>query len=256
MIIYKTEQEIEQMRQSNWIVARVLNELKEMIRTGITTLELDRYAEKRIRQMGGEPAFKGYRGFPNSLCASINEEIVHGIPSERRLKEGDIISLDLGVLYNGYYGDAAVTLPVGDVSQEKRKLLKVGKKALMIGISQAKEGNRISDISAAIQKLVEQNGFSVIRAFVGHGIGSSLHEEPQIPNFGLPGRGVMIKRGMVLAIEPMIVTGSYEVEVLTDNWTAVTKDRSCAAHFEHSVAVMSNGPVILSLLSEKERKYA
>ena len=258
MIVYKTEEEIMYMKESNYIVAKILSELKDLIKPEITTIELDRYAEKRIKEMGAKPAFKGYRGFPYSLCVSVNEEIVHGIPSQRKLKEGDIVSLDLGVFYNGYYGDAALTVAVGKVSPEDKKLLEVGKKALMIGISQAKEGNRISDISYAIQRYVEQNGFSVIRDFVGHGIGSSLHEDPQVPNYGFPGRGPKIKRGMVLAIEPMICAGNYAVEILPDRWTAVTKDRSKAVHFEHSVAVTNNGPLILSLLpkEKKEKKYA
>ncbi|MCP2519763.1 type I methionyl aminopeptidase [Candidatus Aminicenantes bacterium AC-708-M15] len=252
MIIYKTEEEIECMKEANYIVAKILHELKEMIRPGIKTIELERYANKRIEEMEAKPAFKGYRGYPYSLCVSINEEIVHGIPSERKLKEGDIVSLDLGVYFRGYYGDAAITVGVGNISSESKKLLEVGKRALEIGISMAKEGNRISDISNAIQQFVEKNGFSVIRDFVGHGIGTSLHEDPQIPNFGPSGRGPRIKKGMVLAIEPMIAAGSHEVEILPDNWTAITKDRSRAAHFEHSVAVTNNGPLILSSLNREE----
>ncbi len=252
MIIYKTNEEIECMKKSNYIVAKILYELKNLIKPGIKTIELEEYASKRIKEMGAKPAFKGYRGFPYSLCVSINEEIVHGIPSQRKLKEGDIVSLDLGVFYKGYYGDAAITLGVGEISLESKKLLEVGKKALEIGINMVEEGNRISDISHAIQKFVENNGFSVIRDFVGHGIGSSLHEDPQIPNFGSPGKGPKIKKGMVLAIEPMIAAGGYEVEILPDSWTAVTKDRSRAVHFEHSVAVTNNGPLILSLLQEEE----
>jgi len=252
VIIYKTEEEIKCMKESNYIVAKILRELKKMIRPGIKTIELEKYADKRIEEMGAKPAFKGYRGFPYSLCVSVNEEIVHGIPSERRLKEGDIVSLDLGVYYKGYYGDAAITVGVGEVPPESKRLMEVGEKALEIGINMVKEGNRISDISNAIQKFVEENGFSVIRDFVGHGIGTSLHEDPQIPNFGPPGRGPKIKRGMVLAIEPMIAAGGYEVEILSDSWTAVTKDRSRAVHFEHSVAVTSNGPLILSSFNEEE----
>jgi methionyl aminopeptidase len=258
VIIYKTEAEIKCMKESNYIVAKVLSELENLIRPGITTIELDRYAEKRIIEMGGRPAFKGYRGYPFSLCVSVNEEIVHGIPSNRKLREGDLVSLDLGVFYKGYYGDAALTVPVGKISSEDQRLLEVGKKALMIGINQAKIGNRISDISNAIQEYVEKNGFSVIRDFVGHGIGTSLHEDPQIPNFGPRGRGPKIKKGMVLAIEPMISAGRHEVEILPDHWTAVTQDRSRAVHFEHSIAIIDNGPLILSLFVDEnmEIKYA
>lgn len=247
MIIYKSEAEIVMMRKSSQIVAKILSELKELVKPGVETRELDIYAENRARELGAVPAFKGYRGYPASLCVSINEEIVHGIPSSRKLKEGDIVSLDFGVVYQGYYGDAAITLPVGQVSDLARKLIEVAERSFYRGLEQMKEGNRLSDISAAIQAEVEKAGFSVIRAFVGHGIGRSLHEEPQVPNFGLPGHGPKIKPGLTLAIEPMIAAGHWEVEVLDDGWTAVTQDRSLAAHYEHTVALTDKGVEILTL---------
>jgi methionyl aminopeptidase len=261
MIIYSQE-EIRSIRRSNQIVAKILSELKEMIKPGIQTRELDEYAEMRTAEMGARPAFKGYRGFPSSLCVSINEEIVHGIPSSRSLQQGDIVSLDFGVLFEGYYGDAALTHGVGEISQKARRLIETAEQAFYKAMEAMKPENRISDISFAVQTYVEAQGFSVIRAFVGHGIGLSLHEEPQVPNFGLPGRGPKIKPGMVLAIEPMIAMGDWNVELLDDNWTAVTKDRSLAAHFEHTVAITSKGPVILSSLgeegafSQKDNQYA
>jgi methionyl aminopeptidase len=247
MIILKSETEIEMMRRSNRIVARVLSELKKMVRPGVKTKELDAYAEMRARELGAVPAFKGYHGYPASLCVSVNEEIVHGIPSDRELKEGDIVSLDFGVVYEGFYGDAAITLPMGEVSETARKLIEVAESSFYRGLEQMKEGNRLSDISAAIQAEVEKHGFSVIRAFVGHGIGRNLHEEPQVPNFGLPGHGPRLKKGLTLAIEPMIAAGHWEVEVLADGWTAVTRDRSLAAHYEHTVALTDHGAEILSV---------
>ncbi|TET72513.1 MAG: type I methionyl aminopeptidase [Candidatus Aminicenantes bacterium] len=252
MIIYKNEDEIRAIRRSNQIVAKVLDELRTMIKPGVQTKKLDEYAEKRAREMGAVPAFKGYRGYPASLCTSINEEIVHGIPSSRALHEGDIISLDFGVVCDGYYGDAAVTYPVGEVTSEVKKLIETAKEAFYKGLGQMREGRRISDISFAIQSYVESQGFSAIRSFVGHGVGFFLHEEPQVPNFGQPGRGPKIKRGMVLAIEPMIAMGDWNVEILADSWTAVTKDRSLSAHYEHTAAVTQEGTEILSLLDEKE----
>ena len=263
MIVYKSREEIEEIRLSNQIVARILEELKTLIRPGVQTKELDDYAEHRCRELGAVPAFKGYRDFPASLCTSINEEIVHGIPSSRELREGDIISLDFGANHRGFYGDAAVTCPVGEISPRAKKLIETAEKAFYHGIKRMKEGQRISDISSAIQNYVESQRFSVIRTFVGHGIGFSLHEEPQVPNFGMPGRGPKIKPGLVLAIEPMIAVGDWRVEVLADDWTAVTRDRSLSAHFEHTVALTENGLKILSLLHQKkglpyqkERGYA
>ncbi len=254
MIIY-CEEEISSIRKSNQIVAKILAELKRMIAPGIQTKELDEFAEARVREMNAIPAFKGYRGYPATLCTSINEEIVHGIPSSRRLREGDIISLDFGVLYEGYYGDAAVTYPVGEITPKAEKLVKAAEETFFRGLEQMKPGKRISDISHAIQSYVESQGFSVIRAFVGHGIGLSLHEEPQVPNFGSPGRGPKLKSGMVLAIEPMIAMGDWDVEILDDNWTAITRDRSLSAHYEHTVAITEEGAEILSLL-EVEKKRA
>ncbi len=252
MIIY-CEDEISTIRKSNQIVAKILAELGKMIIPGVQTKELDEYAELRIKKMNAIPAFKGYRGYPASLCTSINEEIVHGIPSSRRLRDGDIISLDFGVLYEGYYGDAAVTYPVGEVTPKAKKLIKVAEETFYKGVEQMKPGKRISDISFAIQSHVESQGFSVIRAFVGHGIGLSLHEEPQVPNFGPPGRGPKIKSGMVLAVEPMIAMGNWDVEILDDNWTAITRDRSLSAHYEHTVAITEKGHEILSLPDEEKK---
>jgi methionyl aminopeptidase len=246
MIIYKTDDEIRMMRESSRIVARVLSELRPMIRPGVKTQDLDAHAESRARELGAKPAFKGYRGYPASLCISVNEEIIHGIPSSRVLREGDIVSLDFGVLYDGFYGDAARTFPVGTVSPQARTLIQAAEQAFDKGVAQMAEGNRVSDISAAVQEYVEARGFSVIRSFVGHGIGRALHEEPQVPNFGFPGRGPKIRSGLVLAIEPMIAAGDFEVEVLADGWTAVTKDRSLAAHFEQTVALTDRGIEILS----------
>ena len=246
MIVLKSEAEIAMMRESGRRVGRILTELREMIKPGVETRELDRYAEKRSLELGAIPAFKGYNGYPASLCISINEEIVHGIPSDRRLKEGDLVSLDFGVVYGGFYGDAAITVPVGEISEEARRLMEVAEKSFYRGLEQLKEGNHLSDISAAIQAEVEKAGFSVIRDFVGHGIGRELHEGPQIPNFGLPGHGPKLKKGMTLAIEPMIAAGQYEVVILSDDWTAVTRDGSLAAHFEHSVALTESGVEILT----------
>ncbi|MCK4363934.1 MAG: type I methionyl aminopeptidase [Candidatus Aminicenantes bacterium] len=254
MIIYCKE-EISTIRKSNQIVAKILAELGKMITPGVQTKELDEYAELRVKEMNAIPAFKGYRGYPASLCTSINEEIVHGIPSSRRLRDGDIISLDFGALYEGYYGDAAVTYPVGEITPKAKKLIKAAEETFYKGMEQMKPGKRISDISFAIQSHVESQGFSVIRAFVGHGIGLSLHEEPQVPNFGSPGRGPKLKSGMVLAIEPMIAMGNWDVEILDDNWTAITRDRSLSAHYEHTVAITQKGPEILSL-SDEEKKNA
>jgi len=252
MIIYKSEEEIGLMRKSGQIVARILSELKAMIKPGLETRKLDDFAEARARELGARPAFKGYRGYPASLCASVNEEIIHGIPSSRGLKEGDIVSLDFGVFYEGFYGDAAITVPAGEVSPLAVRLMAAAEAAFYQGIDRMKVGHRLSDISHAIQSYVEFQGFSVIRAFVGHGIGHSLHEEPQVPNFGTPGRGPRIREGLTLAIEPMIAAGDWHEEILGDGWTAVTKDRSLAAHFEHTVALTARGVEILTLREEEK----
>ena len=246
MIVFKSSREIEKMRRSSKIVAEILQYLTREIRTGVRTIELDKIAEDYIQKKGAKPAFKGYRGFPNTICTSINEEVVHGIPSKRELKEGDIISIDLGVFCDGYYGDAAVTVGVGKISQQAQKLLEITEKALYLGIEKAKEGNYLSDISHAIQTVAENNSFSVVKAFVGHGIGTKLHEAPQIPNFGPPGHGPKLKEGMVLAIEPMVNMGGSAVSVLEDNWTVVTSDRKQSAHFEHTIAITKNGSEVLT----------
>ena len=246
MIILKTAHEIEQVRLSSQIVAGVLAELSRQIKPGITTKELNDMAEESARAQGAIPAFKGYRGFPASLCVSINDQIVHGIPDGRKLKEGDIVSLDFGTNLNGFFGDAAITLPVGKIEGKVRELLQVTQESLYKGIEQAVVGNRLSDISQAIQKKVESHGFSVVRDFVGHGIGKSLHEEPQIPNFGVPVPNPRLQEGMIFAIEPMVNEGSYEMRILADGWTAVTADGKLSAHFEHTIAITSNGPLILT----------
>jgi len=247
-IVCKSTSEIEKMRRSGRIVRQVLDAVKEAVAPGVTTMDLERVAEARIKDLGAKPAFKGYYDYPCVLCTSINNEIVHGIPSERRvLRAGDIVSIDTGVVLDGYYGDAAITVPVGsELAPELQKLLEVTRESLYCGIEAARIGNTVGDVGAAVQKVVEANGFSVVREFVGHGIGTKLHEEPQVPNFGTPGSGPKLRDGVVLAIEPMVNVGRSETRVLADNWTAVTKDGTHSAHFEHTVAVTKNGPVILT----------
>jgi methionyl aminopeptidase len=250
VISLKSPREIEIMRRANVIVAEVLQELKRRVVPGVTTLDLDAVAEDLTLKKNAIPAFKGYsvagRVYPRCLCASINEEIVHGIPSNRALREGDIVGLDYGVIFEGFYGDSAITVGVGKVSEEARRLMDVTEQSLYKGIEQLHEGKRLGDLGAAVQKVAESAGYSVVRAFVGHGIGKKLHEEPPVPNYGEPERGLRLKEGMVLAIEPMVNIGGYEVEIRDDGWTAVTKDGSLAAHFEHSVAITKDGPFILS----------
>ena len=251
MISLKSPREIEVMRAANLIVAEVLAELREHVRPGVTTAELDRVAEELTRRRGAVPAFKGYevngRVFPKSVCLSINEEVVHVIPSEKRvLQEGDIVGMDFGVCYQGLYGDAAITVAVGQADPASERLMQATREALWAGIEQVQVGHRLGDVSAAIQERVERDGFSVVREFVGHGIGKRLHEEPQVPNFGERDRGVRLREGMVLAIEPMVNAGGPDVIIKADGWTAVTKDRSRSAHFEHSVAVTEKGPYVLS----------
>ncbi|MBI3668605.1 MAG: type I methionyl aminopeptidase [Acidobacteria bacterium] len=239
--------ELEKMHRAGLIVWDVLTLLREMVRPGATTMELEKYAERRTDEHHARPAFKGYLGYPCVLCASINDEVVHGIPSPtRKLKEGDIVSLDFGVEFEGYYADAAVTVPVGKIRPELRELLRVTREALDHAIDKMRPGNRLSDISAAVQTWVERNGFSVVREFVGHSIGTKMHEDPQLPNYGDPGHGPRLQEGMVLAIEPMVNAGGPGVRVLEDKWTAVTADGSCSAHFEHTVAATSNGPWVLT----------
>jgi len=247
-IVCKSQAEIDKMRRSGHIVRQVLQELRAMVKPEVTTMDLEKAAERRIRDFGAKPAFKGYYDYPCVLCTSVNEEIVHGIPSAKRvLKDGDIVSIDCGVVLDGYYGDAAITVAVGDsVSPMRKKLMAVTEQSLYKGIEQAKIGNSISDIGAAVQAYVEANGFSVVREFVGHGIGTKLHEEPQVPNFRSRGADTRLREGMVLAIEPMVNSGRPEAKVLDDRWTAVTADGSSSAHFEHCVAVTRNGPLILT----------
>ncbi|MHB8791374.1 MAG: type I methionyl aminopeptidase [Desulfobulbaceae bacterium] len=250
-ITVKTPEEIQLMFAANQIVADVLDLLQKQIRPGLTTMTLDRWAEQYCRDHHAEPAFKGYRGFPGSLCVSINEQVVHGIPSKKVLvHEGDVVSIDFGVLFKGYYGDAAVTIPVGNISPEKEKLVRVTRESLDFAIAQVQVGNRVADISRAVQEHVEKNGFSVVRQFVGHGIGTSLHESPEVPNYVQKNKSSpRIVEGMVLAIEPMVNAGTYKVKVLEDDWTVVTADRRPSAHFEHSVAATGNGPFVLSALT-------
>jgi methionyl aminopeptidase len=247
-IVCKSQSEIEKMQRSGRVVRQVLDELRAMVAPGVTTMDLEKTAERRIKEFGAKPAFKGYYNYPCVLCTSVNEEIVHGIPSSKRvLKDGDIVSIDCGVVMDGYYGDAAITVAVGEsVSPERKKLMDVTEQSLYKAIEQVKLGNSISDIGAAVQEFVEANGFSVVREFVGHGIGTKLHEEPQVPNFKSRGADTRLREGMVLAIEPMVNSGRPEAKVLDDKWTAVTADGSCSAHFEHCVAVTRNGPLILT----------
>ncbi len=246
MIVLKSSDEVEKMAIASKIVAEVLLVLKEMLQPGVTTVDLDKVAEERIRKQGGVPAFKGYRGYPATLCASVNEQVVHGIPSKRPLKEGDIVGLDLGAVWEGYYGDSAVTLPVGRVGDQTQRLMEVTRTSLYEGITRIQVDGRLSDVSHAIQTCVESAGFSVVRDFVGHGIGRNLHEEPQVPNYGKPGSGPRLKVGMVLAVEPMVNAGGYGVRILEDQWTVVTEDGSLSAHFEHTVALTELGPKILT----------
>lgn len=253
MVIIRSSEEIKYIRDSCKIAANALKRVQENVKEGITTLELDKIAEDFIIKQGAKPAFKGYgtndNKFRYSICASINEEVVHGIPSKRRLKEGDIISIDIGTNWRGYFGDTAATVPVGKIDPKIRKLLTVTKESLFKGIEKAKPGNRLGDISYAIQESVEKNNFSVVREYVGHGIGSKLHEDPQIPNYGVPHTGIILEEGMVLAIEPMVNIGGHKTEVCNNGWTVVTEDRSWSAHFEHTIVITKNGNEILTIPS-------
>lgn len=250
MISLKTDKEIEIIKANGRIVAKTLELIEEKIKPGVKTRELDRLAEDFIRKQDAYPAFKGYRGFPASICVSINEEVVHGIPGERMIQEGQVVSVDIGVFKDNYYADGALTFAVGKISEQAQKLLFVTQESLKRGLEVVREGKFLSDVSYTIQSLVEKNGFSVVRDLVGHGIGMNMHEEPQIPNFGPPGQGPILKKGMVLAIEPMVNAGSFEIQTKEDNWTIVTKDGSLSAHFEHTVAVTQNG---VTILTENER---
>ena len=248
MIVLKSDEEIKRMTEACRIVAEVLEGIRNKVIPGVTTRELDEFAESYIISKGARPAFKGYRGYPSTVCASVNEQVVHGIPSAVKLKDSNIVSIDVGVNYKGFFGDAAITLPVGPINENAQRLLTVTENALKAGIGKAVVGNRLSDISAAIQDYVESEGFSVVRTFVGHGIGRELHEEPQIPNYRKPGTGPELMEGMTLAIEPMVNAGGWEVDILEDGWTAVTKDKSLSAHFEHTIVITNNGQNILTKL--------
>lgn len=248
MVIRKSDREIALMREAGRIVAITLAQLEERIEPGVTTAELDRLAHEIITKHGSTPSFLGYRGFPSSVCISVNEEVVHGIPGPRVLKEGDIVSLDLGATYKGYHGDAAITVPVGNVSETALKLIDTTRGALEAAIAQARKGNRLGDISWAIQSYADSRGFAVVRQYVGHGIGRDLHEDPQIPNYGQPGKGILLKPGMTFALEPMVNTGTYLTRVLDNNWTVVTEDGQLSAHFEHDIAITNGDPEILSQL--------
>lgn len=246
MIILKSRREIDRMRAASTIVAEILDALRGMVCAGVTTFDLDRFAASEAHKRKAKCAFFGYHNYPSSLCCSLNNQVVHGLPAKDVLKSGDILSLDFGVVYDDFYGDAAITVPVGDVSDVAKKLISATKESLYAAIKMAVPGNRLGDVSSAVQQYVENRGFSVVKDFVGHGIGRSLHEDPQIPNYGVPGKGVILKPGMVFAIEPMINEKSHEVRVLDDNWTVVTCDGGLSAHFEHTVAITEDGPEILT----------
>lgn len=247
MIELKSAREIAIMRRAGAMVAQVLQHVRAIVRPGMTTQDLDAEAVRRLKSLGGEPAFKGYKGFPATLCTSVNEEVVHGIPGPRRLREGDIVGLDYGVRLDGLYADAAITVPVGTIGSETERLLRVTEEALARGIAAARAGERLSAISVAVQRHAEAAGYSVVRQFVGHGIGRNIHEDPPVPNYGEPDRGPRLKAGMVLAIEPMVNMGGPDVEILRDSWTVVTRDRRLSAHFEHTVAVTDEGPQVLTV---------
>ncbi|MFA5143793.1 MAG: type I methionyl aminopeptidase [Candidatus Omnitrophota bacterium] len=246
MIVLRSKDEIAEVREAGRILAQTLKRLKKSAGVGIQTKELDAIARDEIIKRGGFPAFKGYKGFPGNICASINETVVHGIPSDRKLRDGDILSIDVGVKFRDYYADGAITVGIGAISESAGRLIEVTRKALYIGIEHAYSGRHLTDLSHAIQEYVESNGFGVVRALVGHGIGTRIHEEPEIPNFGKAGMGPILEPGMVLAIEPMVNAGTFEVETLDDGWSIVTKDRKLSAHFEHTIAVTANGPEILT----------
>jgi methionyl aminopeptidase len=250
MVIRKSRTEIEKMRRAGLIVAETLRDLRKMVAPGVTTRVLDSYAEKKIRTAGAYPTFKGYRGFPASICASVNDEVVHGIPSERKLREGDIIKIDCGATLDGFVGDAAITIPVGDVSPSIEKLLQITRESLFKAMEMMVPGNRLYDVSYAVQEYVEDRGFSIVREFCGHGIGQKMHEDPQVPNYGRPGTGPRLKEGWVLAVEPMVNEGTHEVRILSDGWTVKTRDGRASSHFEHTIAVTDDGPTVLTSLED------
>jgi methionyl aminopeptidase len=247
MITLKSARELETMRRSGKITAAVLTQLMQSARAGMTTKQLDEMAERGIRERGGVPTFLGYHGYTASICASVNDEVVHGIPGDRVLRDGDLLSIDIGTTFEGYVSDTAVTIPIGNVSHEAERLMRVTQECLMVGIAQMQRGNRVGDISAAVQKHAESHGYGVVRELVGHGVGTAMHEEPQVPNFGKARSGAELRPGLVLAVEPMITQGGHEVEILKDGWTVVTADGKLAAHFEHTIAVTDDGPRILTL---------
>ena len=246
MIVLRSKDEIAEIRRAGSILACTLEKLKGHAKSGVETIELDRIAREEIIKRNGYPAFKGYKGFPGNICASVNETVVHGVPSNRKLRDGDIVSIDVGVKFRDYYADGAITVGIGGIGETAGKLIEVTRRALSIGIENAQAGLHLTDISHAIQQFVEANGFSVVRALVGHGIGTNLHEEPEVPNFGRPGMGPVLEPGMVLAIEPMVNAGTFEVETLEDGWAIVTKDRRLSAHFEHTIAITAKGPQVLT----------
>lgn len=248
MVVLKSSWEIARMRQAGRIVARVLEALRERARVGVTTAELDALAAKIIKQENAIPSFKGYRGYPAAICSSINEEIVHGIPGPRKLQEGDILSVDVGAIYKGYHGDAAITVGIGQISEEAQRLIEATAGALAQGIAQAQPGNRIGDVSHAIQEYAESRGFSVVREYMGHGIGRQMHEPLQVPNFGSAGHGILLRPGLTFALEPMLNAGTWRTHVLADGWTVITEDKKLSAHFEHTIAVTEDGPEILTVL--------
>jgi methionyl aminopeptidase len=252
MITIKSPREIELMRVSGKITAKTLTMLMQTVKAGMTTAEVDRLAEDSIRSMGGIPTFIGYHGYAHAICASVNEEVVHGIPGSRVLKNGDLLSIDIGTTLDGYVSDSAVTVPIGEVSEPAQRLMRVTQECLMLGIAQMQTGNRLGDIGHAIQEHAESNGYGVVRQLVGHGIGTKMHEEPQVPNYGNAGHGTLLRPGLVLALEPMITEGTYEVETLGDGWTVVTEDGKLAAHFEHTIAITNEGPRILTLREHAE----
>lgn len=250
MVIRKSRSEIEKMKRAGLIVAETLRDLRSMVEPGVTTRDLDAYAEKKIRSANAYPTFKGYRGFPASICASVNDEVVHGIPSSRKLREGDIIKIDCGATLDGYVGDAAISVPVGRISPELQQLLDVTRESLFRAVRKMTPGNRLYDVSFAVQEYVEEYGYSVVREFCGHGIGQKMHEDPQVPNYGRPGTGPRLKEGWVLAVEPMVNAGTHEVSILKDGWTVKTKDGKASSHFEHTIAVTEDGPIVLTALED------
>jgi methionyl aminopeptidase len=250
MVIRKSRSELEKMRRAGLIVAETLRDLRKLIAPGVSTRELDAYAEKKIRSAGAYPTFKGYRGFPGSICASVNDEVVHGIPSERQLREGDIIKIDCGATLDNFIGDAAITVPVGKVSPEVESLLQVTRESLFKAVEKMVPGNCLFDVSYAVQEYVEERGYTVVREFCGHGVGQRMHEDPQVPNYGRPGTGPRLKEGWVLAIEPMVNQGAHEINILSDGWTVKTKDGRVSSHFEHTIAVTEDGPVVLTALED------